>query len=100
MRGRILVGTSGWLYPSWRGDFYPRGLPHARELAYRAERLPTVEVNGTHQGKSVGEANRRPDQTRRKRFCLFRQRCARSRAARCAAIERNAATLRNNNQRH
>lgn len=46
-RGRILVGTSGWLYPSWRGDFYPRGLPHARELAYLATRLPTVEVNGT-----------------------------------------------------
>jgi uncharacterized protein YecE (DUF72 family) len=46
-RGRVLVGTSGWLYPSWRGDFYPRGLPHARELAYMAARLPTVEVNGT-----------------------------------------------------
>ena len=46
-RGRVLVGTSGWLYPSWRGDFYPRGLPHARELAYLAARLPTVEVNGT-----------------------------------------------------
>jgi uncharacterized protein YecE (DUF72 family) len=45
--GRVLVGTSGWLYPSWRGDFYPRGLPHARELAYLAARLPTVEVNGT-----------------------------------------------------
>ena len=46
-RGRVLVGTSGWLYPSWRGDFYPRGLPHTRELAYLAARLPTVEVNGT-----------------------------------------------------
>ena len=45
--GRVLVGTSGWLYGSWRGDFYPRGLPHARELAYLATRLPTVEVNGT-----------------------------------------------------
>jgi uncharacterized protein YecE (DUF72 family) len=45
--GRILVGTSGWLYPSWRGDFYPPGLPHARELAYLASRLATVEVNGT-----------------------------------------------------
>jgi len=46
-RGHVLVGTSGWLYPSWRGDFYPRGLPHAQELAYLAARLPTVEVNGT-----------------------------------------------------
>ena len=45
--GRILIGTSGWLYPSWRGDFYPAGLPHTRELAYLATQLPTVEVNGT-----------------------------------------------------
>jgi uncharacterized protein YecE (DUF72 family) len=45
--GRVLVGTSGWLYPSWRGDFYPSGLPHAQELAYIAARLATVEVNGT-----------------------------------------------------
>jgi uncharacterized protein YecE (DUF72 family) len=45
--GRVLVGTSGWQYGSWRGDFYPRGLAHARELAYLATRLPTVEVNGT-----------------------------------------------------
>jgi uncharacterized protein YecE (DUF72 family) len=45
--GRIFVGTSGWLYPRWRGDFYPAGLPHARELAHLASRLGTVEVNGT-----------------------------------------------------
>ncbi|HEY8924046.1 MAG TPA: DUF72 domain-containing protein [Polyangia bacterium] len=45
--GRALVGTSGWLYPHWRGEFYPRGLPQKRELAHLAERLPTVEVNGT-----------------------------------------------------
>ena len=45
--GRALVGTSGWLYPRWRGDFYPRGLAQRRELAYLAERMPTVEVNGT-----------------------------------------------------
>lgn len=45
--GRILIGTSGWQYPSWRGDFYPTGLPHARELAYLATQLETVEVNGT-----------------------------------------------------
>jgi uncharacterized protein YecE (DUF72 family) len=45
--GRILVGTSGWQYRSWRGDFYPARLPHARELAYLAARFATVEVNGT-----------------------------------------------------
>jgi uncharacterized protein YecE (DUF72 family) len=45
--GRVLVGTSGWQYASWRGDFYPRGLPQTRQLAYLATQLPTVEVNGT-----------------------------------------------------
>jgi uncharacterized protein YecE (DUF72 family) len=47
LSGRIVVGTSGWRYPSWRGGFYPSGLAHARELAYLATRLATVEVNGT-----------------------------------------------------
>ena len=27
--------------------FYPKGLPHARELAYAAEHLTSIEVNGT-----------------------------------------------------
>lgn len=43
----VLVGASGWTYPPWRGHFYPRGLPHARELAHLASRLTAVEVNGT-----------------------------------------------------
>ena len=31
----------------WRGAFYPKGLPHAKELAYASERLTSIEVNGT-----------------------------------------------------
>ena len=27
--------------------FYPKGLPHAKELAYAAERLTSIEINGT-----------------------------------------------------
>ena len=45
--GLARIGTSGWAYPHWRDDFYPRGLPHRLELAYLAERLATVEINGT-----------------------------------------------------
>ena len=30
------IGISGWSYPPWRGDFYPEGLPQARELEYAA----------------------------------------------------------------
>ncbi len=35
------------MYAHWRGRFYPRGLPTKRWLPYLAERLPSVEVNGT-----------------------------------------------------
>ena len=45
--GRIKVGISGWSYRAWRGDFYPQGLRQRDELAYAAERLGTIEVNGS-----------------------------------------------------
>ena len=43
----IRIGTSGWLYPPWRGEFYPPGLPHRRELEYLSSQLNSVEINGT-----------------------------------------------------
>ena len=46
-RGDVRIGTSGWLYPPWRGVFYPPKLPHKAELAYLATKLNTVEINGT-----------------------------------------------------
>ncbi len=45
--GRIRVGISGWTYAGWRGDFYPRGLVQRQELAYAAERLTSIEINGS-----------------------------------------------------
>ncbi len=41
----IVVGTSGWQYRDWRGDFYPAGLPQRGWLAHYAARFATVEVN-------------------------------------------------------
>jgi uncharacterized protein YecE (DUF72 family) len=41
------VGISGWTYASWRGDFYPTGLPHTRELTYAADHMTSIEVNGS-----------------------------------------------------
>lgn len=41
------VGISGWRYKNWRGDFYPKGLRQADELAYAADRLTSIEVNGS-----------------------------------------------------
>lgn len=45
--GNIRIGISGWTYKPWRGVFYPERLPHARELAYAAERFRSIEINGT-----------------------------------------------------
>jgi uncharacterized protein YecE (DUF72 family) len=43
----ILVGTSGYNYPEWKGSFYPPDLPAAEMLPYYASRFPTVEINYT-----------------------------------------------------
>jgi uncharacterized protein YecE (DUF72 family) len=43
----IHVGTSGWSYPSWRGDFYPAGADPKTFLSFYADRLDTVELNTT-----------------------------------------------------
>lgn len=45
--GVARVGISGWTYPPWRGDFYPRGLAQKRELAYASGILSSIEINGT-----------------------------------------------------
>ncbi len=45
--GRIYCGVGGWTFEPWRGVFYPKGLPHARELSYAAQHLTSIEVNGT-----------------------------------------------------
>src|SRR6202521_3295672 len=45
--GQVYIGIGGWTFEPWRGVFYPKGLPHAKELSYAAERLTSIEVNGT-----------------------------------------------------
>ena len=47
MAGTVRVGISGWRYPAWRGDFYPKGLPQRRELEYAGEHLTSIEINGS-----------------------------------------------------
>ncbi|HEY2747529.1 MAG TPA: DUF72 domain-containing protein [Polyangia bacterium] len=44
---RVLIGTSGYSYPAWKGHFYPEDLPAKKFLPYYAERFPTVEINNT-----------------------------------------------------
>jgi uncharacterized protein YecE (DUF72 family) len=47
MPPRVLVGTSGYNYPEWRGSFYPEKFATDKMLGYYAERFPTVEINYT-----------------------------------------------------
>ena len=47
MSGEARVGMSGWVYPPWRGVFYPRGLPQKDELAYAASHVTSIEINGS-----------------------------------------------------
>ncbi|GAP35150.1 hypothetical protein ISF6_0721 [Piscinibacter sakaiensis] len=42
------VGIGGWNFEDWRDNFYPAGLPHARELAWASRRLTAIEVNATY----------------------------------------------------
>jgi uncharacterized protein YecE (DUF72 family) len=43
--GRLLVGTSGYVYAHWRHVFYPRTLAMRDWLPYYAARFATVELN-------------------------------------------------------
>src|SRR3954467_6484115 len=43
----VLIGTSGYNYPEWKGSFYPADLAAAKMLPYYAARFPTVEINYT-----------------------------------------------------
>ncbi|MFI9011854.1 DUF72 domain-containing protein [Actinosynnema sp. NPDC053489] len=47
MTGEVRVGTSGWVYPTWRGAFYPKGLVQRRELEHISGLLTSVELNGS-----------------------------------------------------
>ena len=49
-RADIRIGTSGWTYKGWRGEFYPKGLPQKRELAYASRQCNALEINGTFYG--------------------------------------------------
>jgi len=41
------IGCSGFLYDSWRGNFYPENLPHKGWLSFYAQKFKTVELNVT-----------------------------------------------------
>ncbi|HLL28446.1 MAG TPA: DUF72 domain-containing protein [Xanthobacteraceae bacterium] len=57
--GNIYVGIGGWNFAPWRGVFYPKGLPQAKELAYAGERLTSIEINSTFYGSQKPETFRK-----------------------------------------
>ena len=43
----LLVGTSGWAYPIWKPEFYPKDVAAKNFLRFYATKLNAVEVNYT-----------------------------------------------------
>ncbi|MCD6281591.1 MAG: DUF72 domain-containing protein [Deltaproteobacteria bacterium] len=43
----VHIGTSGWNYDHWKGNFYPQGQPKSRWLEYYCTIFKTVELNAT-----------------------------------------------------
>jgi uncharacterized protein YecE (DUF72 family) len=46
-RALVWIGTSGWVYKQWAGNFYPKGWPKKDEFGYYVRHFPTVEINAT-----------------------------------------------------
>ena len=44
---KFWIGTSGFQYAEWKGNFYPEDLPAAKMLPFYSERLSTTEINYT-----------------------------------------------------
>ncbi|HYR82909.1 MAG TPA: DUF72 domain-containing protein [Terriglobia bacterium] len=44
---RVYVGTSGWNYKHWRGEFYPKELGPQKWLEFFMEHFNTVEINNS-----------------------------------------------------
>lgn len=57
--GQIYVGIGGWNFEPWRGVFYPKGLPQAKELEYAASHLTSIEINATFYGSQKPESFRK-----------------------------------------
>ncbi len=43
----LRIGISGWRYPPWRGDFYPKKLAQKNELRFASRAVNSIEINGS-----------------------------------------------------
>ena len=44
----VRIGTSGFSFNDWQGNFYPQDLPKGKWLEYYSGRFNTVEINSTY----------------------------------------------------
>ncbi len=44
-KGKLFIGTSGWVYSHWEGIFYPENLPSKDKLKYFSQHFKTTEIN-------------------------------------------------------
>lgn len=47
MRQQVRIGTSGWHYKHWRGNFYPAKIKVDEMLSYYTQHLDSVEINNS-----------------------------------------------------
>ena len=80
--GKVYLGVGGWVFEPWRGVFYPKGLPQAKELEYAGQHLTAIEINATYYGSQKPESFRKwaaavPDgfkfSVKGSRFCTNRR---------------------------
>jgi len=57
--GKLLIGTSGYDYPDWKGIFYPEKLAQGKFLEYYSTQFNSLELNGTYYRMPVSEQMRR-----------------------------------------
>jgi uncharacterized protein YecE (DUF72 family) len=57
--GAIRIGVGGWVFPPWRGVFYPDDLAQKNELSYASRKLTAIEINGTYYGSQKPETWRK-----------------------------------------
>ena len=56
---RAFIGISGYVYPRWRGRFYPADLPQRAWLAHASRHFNSIELNGTFYSLKSPEVYRR-----------------------------------------
>lgn len=69
MAPEIRIGTSGYQYKHWKGDFYPKKLPVKDWFAHYIKHFDTVEINNTFYKMASAETFEQWKETAPDNFC-------------------------------